>query len=138
MSHTDLRRLFFLVAGLAVIMLPGCATGGLRPLSSKPPRDRIVLPAPLTSFWWAGILPPIKFSVILPAGEYRPLYEDDQYYYYQGPAKVVYRGALDIGSSLFDGGIYVARGTTTPRGWFYVDQDGSQNFGRFDTPPPTR
>ncbi|MDR3403457.1 MAG: hypothetical protein P4L99_13250 [Chthoniobacter sp.] len=133
MNRSPYRRLLFLVAGLAILTLAGCAT--LRPISSKPPRDKIVLPAPVTSTGWAGILPPIKYSVILPAGEYRPLYEDDQYYYYQAPSKVVVN---DLTSLMFDGGIYVARGTTTPRGWYYVDEDGSQSFGKFETPPRTR
>ncbi|MDR3403458.1 MAG: hypothetical protein P4L99_13255 [Chthoniobacter sp.] len=84
------------------------------------------------------MLPPIKYTVILPAGEYRPLYEDDQYYYYQGPAKVIYRGAMDVGSSLFDGGITVTRGSRTPGGWYFVNEDGSQSVGQFTTSPPTR
>jgi hypothetical protein len=123
----------FLVVGLAVFVLLGCAT--LRPISSPPPRAKMVLGAPFTSSGWNGLLPPIKYSVILPPGEYRPLYEDDQYYYYQAPSKVVVN---DLSSLMFDGGIYVARGTTTPRGWYYIDQDGSQNLGQFKTLPPTR
>ena len=134
MNHTFPRRFLFVVVSVAIVTLAGCAT--LRPISSPPPRARIVLTAPFTSSSYAGILPPIKYSVILPAGEYRPLYEDDQYYYYQAPSKVVVN---DLTSLMFDGGIYVARGTTTPRGWYYVDQDGSQNFGQFhDCCRPTR
>ena len=133
MNPTLARRLLLLATSLAIFTIAGCAT--LRPISSPPPRARIVLAAPFTSSGWSGLLPPIKYSVILPAGEYRPLYEDDQYYYYQAPSKVVVN---DLSSLMFDGGIYVARGTTTPRGWYYVDQDGAQNFGRFSAPPPTR
>jgi len=133
MKRSIFPRLLHLVAGVAILTFAGCAT--LRPISSPPPRARIVLTAPFTSSGWSGLLPPIKYSVILPAGEYRPLYEDDQYYYYQAPSKVVVN---DLTSLMFDGGIYVARGTTTPRGWYYVDQDGAQNLGRFNAPPPTR
>jgi len=80
-------------------------------------------------------MPPIKFHVLLPAGEYRPVYEDDQCYYYQAPSKVVVN---DLGSLLFDGGMYVMRGDTTPSGWYYIDADGAQNSGKFDTPPPVK
>lgn len=59
------------------------------------------------------------------------MYEDDQYYYYQGPAKLVVNTP---GSFLFDGGVYVARGTTTPGGWYYVDDQGAQVTGPFKTP----
>jgi hypothetical protein len=132
---SGLRCLRFTGAALAVIALAGCASGTMRPLSSKPPVAKIVLPAPYAASGWSGVLPPIKFRVLLPAGEYRPLYEDDQSYYYQAPSKVVVN---DFVSLMFDGGIYVARGTTTPLGWYYIDQDGTQTYGRFDTPPPTR
>jgi len=81
------------------------------------------------------LLPPIPFQVILPAGEYRPLYEDDQVYYYQAPSKVVVN---DLTSLLYDGGIYVQRGSTTPAGWYYICADGTQQSGTFSTPLPTR
>jgi hypothetical protein len=119
---------------LAVCAFAGCAAT-MRPISSKPPLARMILAQPFTATGWVGILPPTKFDVILPAGEYRPLYEDADYYYYQAPSKVVVN---DLTSLMFDGGIYLARGTTTPRGWYYVDQDGSQVFGQFKTPPPIR
>ena len=133
MDHPIARRLPFIAASLALFAFAGCAS--LRPISSPPPRATIVLTAPFTTTWWAGLLPPLPNHLSLPAGEYRPLYEDDNYYYYQAPSKVVFS---NLGSSLFDGGIYVARGTTTPRGWYFVDQDGSQQVGPFKTPPPTR
>lgn len=122
-----------MAASLAVFMLAGCAT--LRPISSKPPVPKLVLSTPFSVTAWEGLLPPTPFKVILPAGEYRPLYEDDQAYYYQAPSKVVVN---DIVSSMYDGGIYVLRGTTAPRGWYYVCEDGSQKFDKFSNPPPTR
>jgi hypothetical protein len=133
MNHRIARRLLFIAASLAVFTLTGCTT--LRPISSKPPRATIVLSAPFTTSWWEGLLPPLKYRLSLPAGEYRPVLEDDQYYYYQSPSKIVYS---NLGSSLFDGGMYVPRGATTPRGWYFVDQDGSQQTGEFKTPPPIR
>jgi len=131
MNRFPWRPLRWVLASLAVLALAGCAT--MRPLSSKPPLAKIVLSVPFTSSGWSGILPPVKYGVILPAGEYRPMYEDDQYYYYQAPAKVVVN---DLTSLMFDGGIYVTRGTTTPRGWYYVGEDGTQTFGKFQTPLP--
>ena len=80
-----------------------------------------MLSTPFTVTAIAGILPPIPYHVILPAGEYHPLYEDDQAYYYQAPSKVVVN---DLSSALFDGGIYVLRGTTAPRGWWHLHRSG--------------
>jgi hypothetical protein len=128
------RPLSWVLAGAAVCALAGCAAT-MRPISSKPPLAKMTLSASYTATSWTGLLPPIKTDIILPAGEYRPLYEDADYYYYQAPSKVVVN---DLTSLLFDGGIYLARGTTIPRGWYYVDQDGSQVFGQFKTPPPVR
>ncbi len=44
----------------------------------------------------------------------------------------------NLGSSLFDGGMYVPRGSTTPRGWYLVNEDGSQQTGEFKTLPLTK
>jgi hypothetical protein len=111
----------------------------MRPLSSKPPLPRIVLAAPVDNRAFSGLLPPIPYHVILPAGEYRPLYEDDRAYYYQAPTKVVVN---DLASSLYDGGIYVQRGTTTPTGWYFqgADSEGNAewNSGLFKKPLPTK
>jgi len=138
MKHTIPLRLMFVAGSVAMVMQAGCST--LRPLSSKPPVPRIVLGAPFDVRLGVGVLSPLPSHVILPAGEYRPLYEDDQVYYYQAAAKVVVR---DPASVLEDGGIYVQRGTTTPTGWYYqyVDpHDGTTGWesGAFKTPPPTR
>jgi len=138
MKRTISRRRMFVTGSLAMlVMLAGCAT--MRPLSSKPPLPRIVLGAAFDVRAWSGMLPPLPFHVILPAGEYRPLYEDDQAYYFQAPTKLVVN---DLGSALWDGGIYVQRGTTTPTGWYYqdIDSDGNPEWksGTFKTPPPTR
>jgi hypothetical protein len=107
----------------------------MHPITSTPPVPSIVLRAPYNARGVAGLLPPIPFHVILPAGEYRPLYEDDQVYYYQAPSKVVVN---DLTSLLYDGGIYVQRGSTKPTGWYYICEDGSQQSGTFSTPLPTR
>jgi hypothetical protein len=135
MHRTVLLRLPLLL--FALCTLAGCATG-LRPLTSHPPAAKLTLPVTFTESWWSGVLPPVKFTLALPAGDYLPRYEDDQYFYYEAPAKVVYRGAIDFGSSLYDGGIYVPRNSTAPHGWFFVNEDGSQTFGEFKTPPHVR
>ncbi len=122
-------------AGLTLFALAGCAGASMRPLSSRPPVAKIVLAAPYDAPAWAGVLPPVKYHVILPPGVYRPLYEDDNAYYYQAPSKLVVN---DLVSSLYDGGMYVERGATAPRGWYYVDEDGTLTSGAFRTPPPVK
>ena len=129
MKYLLSSRLWFAAVSVMALTLTGCGT--LRPLSSKPPLARITLSAPHTTSGWQGLVPPTPWSVILPPGEYRPMYEDDKLYYYQGPAKVVVNTP---GSFLFDGGVYVARGTTTPGGWYYVDDQGAQVTGPFKAP----
>ncbi len=139
MNHILLRELRVIVAGLALFTLAGCAS--MRPLSSTPPIPKLVLKAPFDVKAWAGVLPPVPFHVILPPGEYRPVSEDGDSYYYQAPSKVVVN---DLVSSMFDGGIYVARGSTTPTGWYYMDttvdttQEDCLKWGAFKTLPPTR
>ena len=126
MNSTLRYSIPFLFVGLLGMALMGCAT--MRPISSKPPVARIVLPAPFTAH--DGLA-----KVILPAGEYHPLYEDDRFFYYQAPSKVVVNGFF---SKMLDGGIYVKREAGGLRGWYYVQDDGSQEFGRFETEPPHR
>jgi hypothetical protein len=124
MNSTLRRYSIFSFACLAGFAITGCAT--LQPIHSKPPIDKIVLPAAFTAH--SGFS-----DVVLPAGEYHPLYEDDRFFYYQAPSKVVVNRVF---SKIFDGGVYVKRDGTSLRGWYYVDQDGNQNFGRFESEPP--
>jgi hypothetical protein len=104
----------------------GCAT--MRPISSTPPMAKIVLTQPFTAH--DGLA-----KVILPAGEYHPLFEDDRFYYYQAPTKIVVNSLF---SKMLDGGIYIKREGGPLRGWYFVQDDGSPEFGRFDTEPPHR
>jgi hypothetical protein len=136
MSDHIRGRLFLVAASLAVLGLPGCAS--MRPISSTPPLPKIVLKSSHDERAFQGVLPPTPFHVILPPGEYRPLYEDDSAYYYQAPTKVVVN---DLTSSLYDGGIYVSRGSNAPTGWYYIGQyeNGSSiNSGVFKTPLPLK
>jgi hypothetical protein len=125
------------MSGLAVVtgcLLTGCGAT-MRPISSTPPVPAIVLRSSYDARGVAGLLPPVPFHVILPSGEYRPLYEDDQSYYYQAPTKLVVN---DLTSLLYDGGIYVQRGTTRPTGWYYICDDGTQQWGKFDGSLPLK
>ena len=126
MNSSFRRCLAFLFVCLFGLAMMGCAT--MRPLSSKPPVARIELSKPVTAH--DGLA-----SVLLPAGEYRPLYEDDRFYYYQAPSKLVVNGFF---SKMFDGGVYVKRNGTGLRGWYFVRDDGSPEFGKFETEPPHR
>src|SRR5450631_1604235 len=94
-----------ITVSLAGLLLTGCSS--LRPISSKPPESAIMLTAPVT-------IREFVTTVTFPAGEYRPLYEDDGGYFFQAPAKVV---ANDIFSYMYDGGLYVERGTNEPTKW---------------------
>jgi hypothetical protein len=126
------RWFLLFAAGVAACALTGCAT--MRPISSPPPVPKIVLSAPFSAVAFHGGIP-VPFRILLPAGEYRPLYEDDESYYYQAPSKIVVN---DPSSFLYDGGVCVLRGSTTPRGWYYIDENGGQTVGMFQTPLPTR
>ncbi|HEY3899343.1 MAG TPA: hypothetical protein VGM54_12050 [Chthoniobacter sp.] len=126
MNSTLRHYCTFLFVGLLGMAMLGCAT--MRPLSSKPPKPRIILPAPVSAH--DGLA-----KVNLPAGEYHPLYEDARFFYYQAPSKLVVNGFF---SKMFDGGVYVKRNGTALRGWYYVRDDGTQEFGRFESEPPHR
>ena len=117
-------RIANISAGLICLILTGCTS--LRPISSKPPESAIVLSAPVT-------IREIVTTATFPAGEYHPLYEDDGGYYYQAPTKVV---ANDIFSYMYDGGLYVERGTNEPTKWYVIGQNGQKTLGRFKTIPP--
>src|ERR1700744_3723626 len=112
-------RIAIITFGLFSLLLTGCAN--LQPISSKPPESAIELkiPAKFTGF---------LYTVTFPAGEYRPLYEDDGGFYYQAPAKVI---GHDIMSYMFDGGLYVERTTNEPTKWYIINpQNGQKTMGR--------
>ena len=129
----SLRRFLFVLTSVATLAFAGCDT--LRSIDSKPPLEKVDLAQPFTAAWKNSMVPLVKYSVTLPAGEYRPILQDDQFYYYQAPARVIYR---DLNSSLLDGGIRLAHGSTIPRGWFCVGEDGTIFTGDFKTPFPAR
>jgi hypothetical protein len=102
----------------------------LRPISSKPPESAIVLKSTFTVH--SALLDTATF----PAGEYRPLYEDNGGYYFQAPSKVIIHSA-GIVNYMFDGGVYVKRGSNEPTEWYFTDQhNGTPRMGRFKTATP--
>lgn len=123
-DHHTPMRLSNLMIVLMALVLAGCAS--LRPLESKPPASAIVLKSPVT-------VRELFSKEIFPAGEYRPLYEDDHGFYFQAPAKIV---ANDIISYMYDGGLYVQRGDNAPTKWYIVFQNGQKQMGTFKTIPP--
>jgi hypothetical protein len=75
-------------------------------------------------------------NATFPAGEYRPLYEDDGGYYFQAPAKVIVHSA-GIATYMHDGGLYVERGASEPTKWYYTyENEGNMKMWRFNTIPP--
>jgi hypothetical protein len=133
MNPISLRRLLLLLASVAAISFAGCDT--IRPIDSTPPLAKIELAHPFAATWKNGVMPLVKYSVILPAGEYRPLFEDEKFYYFQAPSREIYK---DINSSVLEGGIRLARGATVPRGWYCVGEDGVMFTGDFKTPLPAQ
>ena len=112
------------LASLVAVLLAGCSS--LRPIASKPPASAIVLSEPVT-------VRRIFLRATFPSGEYRPLFEDNGGFYFQSPTKVV---ANDHGGSMYDGGIYVIRGSNEPTHWYLIVHHGEMSMGRFGSVPP--
>jgi hypothetical protein len=128
------RRLKVLHAHFAVILLitllgAGCSSvrqdSSPRPISSKPPESAIVFSAPVT-------VRDQTATDTFPAGKYRPLYEDRGGYYFEALTKIL---VDDVAVFAYDGGLYVARGTTEPTRW-YVSRENGKTMGRFKKIPP--
>jgi hypothetical protein len=108
---------------VAAVLLAGCTS--VRPLSSTPPAPVITLTTPATV---RGIFSKATF----PAGEYKATLEDNGGYYYQAPGKIV---ANDILVWMYDGGLYVKRGTEVPDQYYLIKENGQTTIGRFGTLP---
>lgn len=116
-----------LVIGVAATMLVGCSS--MRVLSSTPPVKSFVLDKPAELTFGLGT----KLS--LPAGEYKPVMEDNDGYYYQAPSKVV---ARDLFSYVADGGLYVRRGQETPSHWYAIDNQNYTRMGKLPKDFPAK
>ncbi|HEX3856642.1 MAG TPA: hypothetical protein VHY30_05020 [Verrucomicrobiae bacterium] len=98
------------------VTLSGCAS--MRVISSTPPVKEIVLDQPSEfSFGLAS-------KISMPAGEYKPVLEDNAGYYYQAPSKLA---ARDIFSYVADGGLFIKRGEEFPSKWYALDDLGGGN-----------
>ena len=103
----------------ASLLLSGCASTQV--LSSTPPVKGFVLEKPSQFSFGLGT------KITIPAGEYKPVMEDNDGYYYQAPTKVV---ARDIFSYVADGGLYLRRDETTPSRWYAIDEHNSIKTGK--------
>jgi hypothetical protein len=84
----------------------------MRVLSSTPPVKAIVLEQ--TSEFSFGL----GTKLTMPAGEYKPVLEDNKGFYYQAPSKIA---ARDIFSYVADGGLIIKRGERIPSQWYAID-----------------
>src|SRR5690242_21443134 len=111
---------FRIACGLAgcmiLVVFSGCAS--MRAIPSDPPVRSIILDHPVEfSFGLAS-----KLS--MPAGEYKPVLEDNAGYYYQAPSKLA---ARDLFSYVADGGLFIKRGEEMPSKWYASDDLGGGN-----------
>ena len=109
---------------LLAVVLSGCAS--IRVISSDPPVKTIVLNHPVEFTFGLGT----KLS--MPAGEYKPILEDNAGYYYQAPSKLA---ARDILSYVADGGLFIKRGEEAPSKWYALDDLGGGNRNIMKTGP---
>jgi len=125
MERTFRQLVGFIAAVPVVLGLAGC--NAVRPISSasKPPASALVISAPFSIDQLS--------KATFPAGEYRPVYEDNGGYYYQAPSKIV---ANALFSYMYDGGLYVKRGETEPAAWFIVGGGGLMDTGPLSSMPP--
>lgn len=139
-SLADVTLSPFLI-GLLGVLLSGCVdVVNVRPISSTPPASAILV----RSAFQATIMGTVPGTVpgdtaTFPAGEYRPLYENERGYFFEAPAKatiIQYFGATSTETC----GLYVARGSTEPTQWYLVernfDEPGRIQMGALVTVPP--
>lgn len=117
------RLVTYSVLALVGFALCGCSSIGS--ITSTPPVKAFSLEKPAT----------FTFSLVgskatLPAGEYKPVFEDKKLYYYAAPTKIPVR---DLGSFAFDGGLVLERGKSMPTKWYFINNMGQIN--RMKLPP---
>jgi hypothetical protein len=114
MKNPILNRTIGTLPYIFALMMCGCST--FQPISSKPPVSSLILSSPVTER--------LALSThILPAGEYKPAYEDSGGYYYQAPSKII---SKDFIAYLEDGGIYIRRGSTNPTAFYILANYGQK------------
>ncbi len=110
-----MKKTSIIIVSLSAILLTGCIS--YRPISSKPPETAIAVKSP-----FKVTVSLLGDHVTFPAGEYRPLYEDDGGYYFQSPAKVILVSA-GIPMEAIDAGLFVKRGSTEPTKWYLIENN---------------
>ena len=124
------RSVFSPVAAIFMAALvAGCSGVGSKSsseaISSKPPASAVVLTAP-------AIVNDQGTTTTFPAGEYRPVEHDRGGYYFKAPEKVI---VDEVAVYAFEGGLYVAHGSTEPARWYVIHGQGKK-MGRFKKIPP--
>ena len=94
----------------ALLACTGCSS--TRVLSSQPPVKAVVVDRAQEFSAGSGN------KISLPAGEYKPVMEDNQGYFYQAPSKLVARGVFPY---ILDGGLVIKRGERAPSKWYVID-----------------
>ena len=107
---------------LLVIGLTGCSS--IRPVSSTPPASVIEVSEAFT----VHELTRANF----PAGEYKPVFEDSDGFYYQAPTKVI---ANLMFTYIGDGGLYLKKGEKEPSQWYFITDGGHITRGNFKVVP---
>jgi|SRR5579859_164310 len=113
----------WLILALTLAALSSCAT--YRPISS----DRSLNGVPVTDLV-VVLEKPYSFRPgyvmnTLPAGIYRPAFEDDNGVYFQCPTKVIIEDV--VGSTVHDGGVYI-KFTAEHEPYYYVGISRPANF----------
>jgi hypothetical protein len=120
-----MKKTSIIIVSLSAILLTGCIS--YRPISSKPPESAIVLKSP-----FKVTISLLGDHITFPVGEYRPLYEDKNGYYFQSPAKVIVV-SLGIGTEADDAGLFVERGSKDPTKWYLIEGGSNERTGSLKT-----
>jgi len=110
------------IAALVVLLLTGCSS--IRPVTSTPPASAIVVSEPFT----VHELTRANF----PSGEYKPVFEDNDGFYYQAPTKII---ANLMFTYVGDGGLYLKKGEKEPSQWYFITDGGHITRGDLSAVP---
>ena len=116
-----------IIVSLLAMFVAGCAS--YRPIASKPPESMIVVKSP-----FKVTVSLLGDYITFPGGEYHPLYEDDNGYYFQAPARVI---LISVGIPMEndDAGLFVKRGSKEPTKWYLIDKNAFKRSGDLKTSP---
>jgi hypothetical protein len=129
-AQATMHRCLVLI-GVACSLVTACSSVGekrssaLRPVTSKPPAAVIVLSEPVSTRAMNG-------TATFPPGEYRPMYEDTRGFYFETSSQVLVE---DVASYRYEGGLYVAHGSTEPARWYLIRPGARPTVGKFKDIP---